>query len=457
LLWQIAATNAIYYLHPSFGYFFELLYLQPHGLVYKLESYPTNALVLPPLSKEIVDENEAYWARVKEAEIKPLLAALHPPNVHAGFMGGLMDLVHLEPIVNRDLTTLASLYSRALDYWGVEMQKQRRLKEAEEHFGTALELNPDNIVARVNLDCNKNLQAGKKPTGESYKSIEDQFGKYRNWEDVMNENGPFDDPGFCFEQGRLHARFQLNRQAAAQFERAMELVPSHIPARLWLAQIYILSYMPDEALKLINEIHAAPQTFSVHKTNRTEMLYVEASAYLAKDDLKGAEESVKAMLNKNPEDEDLLATAAHVYMQNRRFTNALTVIERELKLSPDNPGLLVNKGYAYIQLNAFEEAIPPLTRALTLETNNTSALLNRAIAYLRSEKYAESQHDYEALQKLFPTAFQVYYGLAEIAYRKKDTNAAIRNYQLYLANSPGTNEETTFVRNRLKELKPASP
>src|SRR5262249_5041660 len=148
--------------------------------------------------------------------------------------------------------------------------------------------------AQVNLDCNKSLQAGRKPTNSNSKSIEDQFGRYRSWEDVMNVNGPFDEPNFCFEQGRLHARFQLYRQAAAQFQRVMELVPNHIPARLWMAQIYITSYMPDEAVKLIQEIHAAPQVFTVHKTNLTEMLFVEASAYLAKNDLKGAEDAVRA-------------------------------------------------------------------------------------------------------------------------------------------------------------------
>jgi hypothetical protein len=51
----------------------------------------------------------------------------------------------------------------------------------------------------------------------------------------------------------------------------------------------------------------------------------------------------------------------------------------------------------------------------------------------------------------------VYFGLGEIAYRKKDTNAAIRNYQLYLTNSPPSNDEVRFVTGRLQELKPSPP
>jgi len=90
------------------------------------------------------------------------------------------------------------------------------------------------------------------------------------------------------------------------------------------------------------------------------------------------------------------------------------------------------------------------------DVHNT-ALLNRAIAYLKSGKLDEAQQDYETLQKSFPTAYRIYYGLGEIAYRRKDTNAAIRNYQLYLTNSPPNPRKSISVRDRLKELRPGYP
>ena len=44
LLSRLAQTNSLYYLHPSFGYYFEFFYPEPHGLVYKLnplsDQYP---------------------------------------------------------------------------------------------------------------------------------------------------------------------------------------------------------------------------------------------------------------------------------------------------------------------------------------------------------------------------------------------------------------------------------
>jgi tetratricopeptide (TPR) repeat protein len=155
----------------------------------------------------------------------------------------------------------------------------------------------------------------------------------------------------------------------------------------------------------------------------------------------------------------LLQTATQVYMNSHAYTNALETVERQLRLSPTNRSSLVNKGWLCLQIGAYEKAIPEFTTVLNTETNTASelynsALFDRAIAYLRSGRLDASQNDYEALQKNFPTSYQVYYGLGEIAYQKKDTNAAIRSYQLYLTNSPPGNTETNFIIGRLKELRP---
>jgi tetratricopeptide (TPR) repeat protein len=197
------------------------------------------------------------------------------------------------------------------------------------------------------------------------------------------------------------------------------------------------------------------------RTNQAELLSVEASAHLAKNDLPGAEATIEKALAKYPGDEDLMGTATQVYLNHGRYSNAIVIIDKELNRYPDNMNALVTKGYACLQLGAFQDAIAPLTRVLELETNNSeihfSALLNRAIAYLRSERLDEAQRDYEVLQKAFPTAFRVYFGLGDIAYQRQKTNDAIRYYQLYLANSPTNTEEAKFVIGRLKELKPHTP
>ncbi|HOX56315.1 MAG TPA: tetratricopeptide repeat protein [Candidatus Paceibacterota bacterium] len=459
LISRLAQTNSIYYLHPSFGYYFEFFYPESHGLVYKLVPYPTNSLLAPLPGNALIAQNESFWERADARALQPLLSVVEASTQsnQPGFMDILIKQLHLAPQSNRDAITLAAFYSRALDYWGVELQKCGQLTNAAAHFERALALNPDNLVAQVNLECNRNLQAGRRASVQVSKSIEDEFGKYRNWDQIMGDNGPFDEPNFCFEQGRVFVNNNLYRQAAAQFDRVRVLGPENLIARIWLAQLYVISQLPGEALKLIERIRAQPDLLDAARTNRTELLYVETSAHLAQGDLRGAEATVQSALAKYPNDTNVLATATQVFMNSGRYSNALNIIEQELKFAPTNMNALVNKGYACIQVGAFEQAIPPLTKVLTMDTNNYSALLNRAIASLRADQLEPARRDYEVLQKAFPTAFQIYFGLGEIAWRMRDTNAAVRYYQLYLVNAPTNIAEAKLVSARLEELKPGSP
>ena len=146
-------------------------------------------------------------------------------------MESLAEKAHLAREPNHDAVTLAAFYSRALDYWGVEMQKSGQLTNAAAHFERALELNPDNLVAQVNLECNKNLQAGRKSAVQVSKSIEDEFGKYRNWDEIIGENGPFDEPNFCYEQGRVFVSNTSTARRRHSLTASRTLAPENLAAR----------------------------------------------------------------------------------------------------------------------------------------------------------------------------------------------------------------------------------
>jgi tetratricopeptide (TPR) repeat protein len=456
----LAHSNEVYYLNPSFGYYFEIFYSEPHGLVYKLNFYPTNTLLAPLPSPELIEENERFWAQADTTAFPPLLAASSESKIESqpSLMERCMKLAHLRKEGDRNAQSVAAYYSRALDYWAVDVQKTGDLKKAAKYFERAMDINPGNLVAQINLDCNRNVQAGRKATAQISKSLEDAFGRYRVWDDIMGDNGPFDEPRFCFEEGIVFSRTSLYRQAANQFERVRILEPESLPARLNLAKIYVVARMPDDALRMLYEIHTRP----VPRTNETELLSVEVSARLAAQDLNGANRAVQSAIDKFPADEDLVAAAAQSFMNYGLFTNALEMIDKQLKLAPDNLTALLNKGYVCLHLNAYETAIPPLTRELALDTNSLSdfhrtALLNRAIAHFRLSRWDESKSDYEALQKSLPSDVRIFYGLGEIAYQTRDTNAALRNFNLYLANAPKGTLEARHVTDRVKELKGGSP
>jgi len=460
VLSKLAQTNTLFYLHPSFGYYFEVFYPQARGLVYELHQYSTNTpfLILP--SAESITNNETFWNQIDEPVLKPLLEAATAAHLvqQEGVRPGLKEKLLGPKELNRDVAALARFYSQALDFWGVQMQRSGRLGEAAGHFARAVDLYPDNVVAEVNLEFNKTLKAGHKTSVHVSKAAEDQFKKFRTWDAVMKENGPFDEPSLCYQQGRVFFEGGNYMQAAQEFLRVKELAPQTVAARLGLVEGYLLRHRLDDALAEIAEIRSHESSLDLTRTNQTELLVAETAAHLSKNDLPAAEASVNKALQRFPDDPDLLGAATKVFMNFQYYTNALRVIDQHLKVSPDDPTVLFNKGCACLQLKAFEPAIESLTRIVNMGTNNSVELYElaafvRARAYLGDNQLDKAQEGFESLHKAHPAAFQPYYGLGEVAYARQDTNTAIHNYQLALAATPTNSVEANAIIMRLKELR----
>jgi tetratricopeptide (TPR) repeat protein len=459
-IYALAQHNDLYYLYPSFGYYFEYFYLEPHGVVYKLDRYATNSLLAPPLEQAVVDENQTFWERAGAGLVKPLAAAITPavPKAKPGLTERLRARARLEAMANREALILGAWYARDLDYWGVELQKRGQWEPAARQFELAQELNPDNRAAQLNLRCNRRLRAGTAPDAWTVPSDEDIFGPEirNNWSQALWANGPYDEPTCCYRLGAFYldaTPAPQVRQAAAQFERAVALAPGNLDARLRLGQLYADNNMPDETLKLVAPIRGDPQRFGLGRTNEAPVLLVEMSALLAKKDAPAAKALVQRTVSKYPGDEEMLAAATSVYVRNGLYSNALETVEQQLQISPDDPTTLYVKAYVCLYLRAFDQAIPAFTKVLGVQTNNYGALRGRAGAYLSSGQWDAARRDYEGMIKLAPTDFLAHYGLGEAAYKQKDTNTAIKEYEVFLVGAPTNSTQAQTIAARVKELK----
>jgi len=457
---MLAKSNELYYLHPSFGYYFEQFYQEPHGLACKLKILPGDTLLPPLPDKNQIAENQAFWARVETQAFAPIKRAVTPPDPNAPRSWGrrMLDRFHVPREPNQNAILAGTFYSRSLNFWGVQLQRAGDLTNAAACFILAEEVNPDNFVAQINLRFNQSLRAGKSVPLDLSKTTSDQFGKYRNWNGVLNANGPFDEPSFCFVEGiNLAAQNGFFRQAVAPLARVRELEPDNLEARLALGQIYVMSRLPDRALEVLRDPLEQPERFSLAKANTTQMNVIAAAAYLQKNDLAQGTQLLETEIALHPDDTNLLNATVQAYLNHGLLTNALVIIDRQLKLAPNDPAWLFSRGYVSIQAKAYDDAIDAFTRVLATQTNNSPALFNRALACLDSGKLDAARADYKTLQQSLTNSFQVAYGLGEIAWRKHETNEAIKNYKLYLANANTNTEEATNVIQRLRELKGHSP
>ena len=460
VLTMLAKTNELYYLHPSFGYYFEQFYQEPHGLVYKLKTLPEDSLLPPLPDKNQIAGNEAFWSRVETQTFAPIKRAVTPPDPYAPCSWGeqLLNKFHVPREQNQNAILAGTFYSRSLDYWGVQLQRANELEKAAAAFTAAKELNPENIVAQINLQFNQSLRAGKSVPVDQSKITRDQFGRFHDWNEVLNANGPFDEPSFCLAEGILMAAQNgFFRQAVVPFARVRQLAPDNLEARLWLGQIYMMSRLPDRALEALHDPLEQPERFSITRANQAQLNVIAAGVYLQKNEIARGTHLFESEIALHPNDENLLTYVVQTYLSYGLFTNALTVIDRKLRLAPDDAAWIFNRGYISIQCKAYDDAFDAFTRVLAIQTNNTSALFNRALAGLDGGKLDAARADYRTLQLSLTNSFQVAYGLGEIAWRQHDTNEAIRNYKLYLANADTNTSEATNIMQRLRELKGHSP
>lgn len=209
-------------------------------------------------------------------------------------------------------------------------------------------------------------------------------------------------------------------------------------------------------MKVVQDIRSQPEKFSLDETNRMQLSLIEAAAYFQKDDLARGTQLLDTEISQNPTNNALLATAAQFFVAKGLYTNALKVINARLRDLPDDPNWLFSKSYVYLQIKDYDKAIPVLSQILSQQADNNTALFNRAIAYLSAGKLDDARADYEKLNQTFTNSFRIDYGLGEIAWRKHETNNAIKYYKLYLANANTNTAEATNILQRLRQLEGTS-
>jgi tetratricopeptide (TPR) repeat protein len=454
LLGQVARTNRLFYLHPSFGYFFERFYLQPRGAVYAMKLYETNQLNAPPLPAAEMNQTEKFWDEAWPAELEPVSQTGSGRQASgATIKEQLFQRLHLSTIPPQQSRLLGEWYSVALNGWGVELQRNGRWSEAHRRFEQAIALNTNNLVALLNLQCNTNLQTGRKMSLVGADLLAKRFEDAKWLSSILSRFGPFDDPVFCYLLGCVYQQRGLPRQAVQQLERARTLAPGVLAPELALAELYSRWRMDDKVFETVNRLRQQTQASPVKDMMDVKLSLLEARSWMSQTNPANARSVLQSVLKQHPADAQTLNLVLQAYLAFGDYTNALQLAADQAAREPDNVAALINQAAVLMQMRNFANAITLLNRSLSI-SNVPIARFNRAFAHLQTGNYPAAEADYLELEKSQVDPSRVQYGLGEIAWHRQDTNLAIHHFELCLSNAPAGSALGQEASERLQALKP---
>ena len=429
-------SNRVYYLHPSFGTYFDAFYLETIGSVFEVKKYVSRAVNPPPLTDDSLARTEAFWDSMEPqlAALAHSCAAAKPDSKDYG--GFMATHLYWQPVPPFQSQILAGWYAMALDDWGVQLQRAGKLAAAAKRFGQAIELNAMNPAARINLQVNTNLLAGHPLNLSGVNTLASELGDAKQFSRFLLAFGPVDEPAFCQLTGAIFCNAGLFRQALQQFERAGALVPGNPVPQLALAEIYSRCGFDDKARLIIDRLRKElPPTLLRTNYVDVQLALLEARLWFAQKKVDETRNSLQALLLEYPGDTRVETRIVNAYLGFGDFTNALRLLDSQLTRTPDDPEALNLQSSILLQAGRGTEAIAILDHLLTL-TNLPSARLNHAYARLATTNLAAAAIEYRELEQAGADPALVNYGLAIIAEHNHDTNLAVHYWQICLTNSP---------------------
>jgi len=441
-LGDLQKQRPTYYMHPSFGFYFEQFYVWSAKGMFLLRPLPDGTVVPPAPPLEDLETSAAFLDEVFAQ--KPLER--------------LRDQVARQ-VRTKELTPLArylsQIFAMTYDDLGVRLQRAGQLERANAFFDMALALSPDNVTAYINRDFNAYLQnPSGDPPGPSEGTLERLKPYGGDWGRILGQNGPVDEPNSCFLLAQVLVQGRNLVQAAQLFIRAVELNSKLYPAQIALAGLYVKLNRPDDALQLIAVIRQTVDMTTVPLEAQLRLIEAEAWAVVTKGDFEKAKAMLEAAQERYPQENIPYSSLANLYLVRGDRASAIQVYETQLSRQSNNVPVQINLSALYItEGGATDKAIAMLDRALALDPHNLGALINRAIANYRANNLSAARRDYEKVLEVSnkPVAAAIF-GLAEIARREKDYPTALKHYRRFLEVAPDNMKELQEARNYIEQI-----
>jgi serine/threonine protein kinase/tetratricopeptide (TPR) repeat protein len=177
------------------------------------------------------------------------------------------------------------------------------------------------------------------------------------------------------------------REAAAEFQRAIELEPTNEDAYIGLA----LAFEHQGAI------------------NNAEKAYQRAIEF-------------------HPNSRYSYNSLGTFYLRRNEYEKALRMFQKVIEMAPEGYGAYVNLGATFSNMGRYAEAIEPLKKSIVIRPSY-SAYVNLGTAYFGLSKFADAVIAYEEAIKLNPRQYVIWGNLADARYHSGAKNEAMPAYR----------------------------
>jgi len=178
--------------------------------------------------------------------------------------------------------------------------------------------------------------------------------------------------------GVTYDLYEMNAQAAAEYEKAAQLDPDNANIRLHLGADYAKLGQLDEAVNHLVLVQVLdPEDVQAH--------YLLALIYSTQKNFDKAAAEYEKILNRltktNPDNTDIYLYLGQLYYSQHKYDQAIIQFEKILKIDPQNVEMLYFLGSLYVETKKSQQGVEVFKQALAIDPDHHGLLNSLGYVY----------------------------------------------------------------------------
>jgi tetratricopeptide (TPR) repeat protein len=202
------------------------------------------------------------------------------------------------------------------------------------------------------------------------------------------------------------------KNAFANYQQVVELVPEHERALLKLAKFYLEGRAFDKVVELADKVLAKTP-------GQVEAETLKIAVQAVRGDRDGALSAAEALARAHPTDPDASTLLATLYLAQGRSQDVERVMQRAVEANPTNLQLLDSYASALTRLEQFDRAEEVLKKLVDAEPTVLDRRLRLAGYYDERRQYDKAEALLREVIRLDPDNEQRYLALVKFQYARK--------------------------------------